>query len=173
MCGIYLAQVLISRSRRSVLGNAYVAQLMPEPIHSTVTVDGLRFAYSDWGGSGPNIVLLYGLRSSRQNWDLVVPLLRQRWRVLALDMRGHGDSDTPDNGYDMSGFASDLHGFLTALDISNTLLVGHSLGASVVAEYGKSYPSVPCGLVFIDGVMPPPPPPEAREGVLDRFETSD
>ncbi|MDP6064107.1 MAG: hypothetical protein QGI49_04885 [SAR202 cluster bacterium] len=72
-------------------------QLMSESIYSTVTVDGLRLAYSGWGGSGPYIVVLHGLRSSRQNWDSAVSLLRQRWRVLAQDMRGHGDSDTRDN----------------------------------------------------------------------------
>ena len=147
--------------------------LMSEPIESTVTVDGMRLAYSDWGGSGLNIVLIHGARSSRQNWDLVAPLLRRRWRVLAPDMRGHGDSDKPANGYDIPALASDLHGFLTALEVSNPLLVGHSLGASVVAEYGKAHPSVPCGLVFVDGIMPPPPPPELREKVLDDFGTSD
>ena len=88
-------------------------------------------------------------------------------------MRGHGDSDKPHDGYDISAFASDLHGFLTALDIGNPLLVGHSLGASIVAEYGKSHPAVPCGLVFIDGIMPPPPPPEFHEKVLDGFATSE
>jgi pimeloyl-ACP methyl ester carboxylesterase len=150
-----------------------MSEMTPEPIHSTVIVDGLRLAYSDWGGSGLNIVLLHGARSSRENWDLVAPLLRQRWRVLALDMRGHGDSDTPDNGYDILRFASDLHGLLTALEINNPLLVGHSLGASVVAEYGKAYPSVPSGLVFVDGVMPPPPPPEFREKILSDFGASD
>ncbi len=142
---------------------------MSEPIHSTVTVDGLRLAYTDWGGSGRNIVLLHGLNSSRQIWDMVVRLLGQKWRVLAPDMRGHGDSDKPDEGYDISAFASDLHGFLTALEVSNPLLVGHSLGAIVVAEYGKTYPSVPCGLVFVDGIIPPAPPPEAREKILDDF----
>lgn len=94
-------------------------KLTSKPIQYDVFVNGLWLAYTDWGGSDLNIVLVHALRSSRQNWDLVAPLLRQRWRVLALDMREHVDSDTPDNGYDMSGFASDLHGFLTRLEVSS------------------------------------------------------
>jgi len=148
-------------------------ELTSKSIQSDVLVNGLQLAYTDWGGSGLNIILIHGARFSRQNWDLVAPLLRQRWRVLALDVRGHGDSDKPVKGYDIPALASDLHGFLTALEVSNPLLVGHSLGASVVAEYGKAHPSVPCGLVFVDGIMPPPPPPELREKVLDDFGTSD
>lgn len=150
-----------------------ISENEPAPLQSTVTVNGLRLAYTDWGGSDRNIVLLHGLRSSRQTWDMVAPLLRRRWRVLALDMRGHGESDNPANGYDIPAFASDLHGFLAALEVRNPLLVGHSLGASVVAEYGKTHPSVPRGLVFVDGIMPPPPPPEVRDKVLDNFGTSE
>ncbi len=59
------------------------------------------------------------------------------------------------------------------LEVSNPLLVGHSLGASVVAEYGKAHPSVPRGLVFVDGIMPPPTPHDLRKKVLDDFGTSD
>ena len=145
----------------------------PGPIQASVTIGGLSFAYTDWGGSGRPVVLIHGLRSSRYNWELVAPLLRQRWRVLALDMRGHGESEKPDHGYDVPSLSSDLHGFLTALDVTNPLLVGHSWGATVAAEYGATHPSVPCGLVFLDGgVAQPPPPPEAREEILDRFTES-
>ena len=65
------------------------------PRDLTVGLDGMPFHYRDWGGAGQPIVLLHGLASTCHIWDLVAPILRRAFRVVALDQRGHGESGKP------------------------------------------------------------------------------
>src|SRR5205823_10946826 len=86
-----------------------------EPTDAFVSLRGLRFHYRDWGGRGRPLVLLHGLASTARIWDLVAPLLAARYRVVALNQRGHGESDKPDDGYDFATITGDLAAFLDAL----------------------------------------------------------
>src|SRR5439155_12658315 len=82
---------------------------------SFVLVDGLRLHFQEWAGADPRatVVLVHGLGSSSHIWDLVGPLLaRDGFRVVALDQRGHGESDQPDQGYDFRSIVADLSGFM-------------------------------------------------------------
>ena len=121
------------------------------PQDSWVSLDGLRFHYRDWGGSGQPIVLVHGLASTSHIWDLVAPVLNRGFRVVALDQRGHGETDKPDTGYDFATVAGDLHRFNEALGIERPLLVGHSWGGNVALECAATSPLVPRGLCLIDG----------------------
>ena len=116
-----------------------------------VDIRGLRLHYRDWGGSGRSIVLMHGLASTCHIWDLVAPFLRDDFRVVALDQRGHGESDKPDHGYDMATVTGDLHSFVKALDLGRPLVVGHSWGASVGLQYAAIYADVCAGLCLVDG----------------------
>ena len=126
---------------------------MTEPRDRWVSVGGLRFHYRDWGGTGEPIVLLHGLASNCRYWDLVAPILSKGFAVVALDQRGHGESDKPDDGYDFATVASDLRGFVSALGVERPLLVGHSWGGSVVLEFAANQPSATRGICLIDGVI--------------------
>lgn len=112
---------------------------------------GLTVAYRDWGGSGPPIILVHGLASSYTIWDLVAPRLAARFRVVALDQRGHGRSDKPDGAFDLSTYAGDLRAFVAALGLGRVLLVGHSWGGNVVLQCGVEAPELTAGLVLVDG----------------------
>jgi pimeloyl-ACP methyl ester carboxylesterase len=122
---------------------------------SFVLVDGLRLHFQQWGGSdaAPTAVLVHGLGSSRHIWELVGPLLAaEGMRVVALDQRGHGESDQPDHGYDFDSAVADLAGFLDAVGVRQAaLLVGHSWGASVVLQFAVRYPNRAAGIVLVDG----------------------
>ena len=118
--------------------------------HSMV-IGGLRFHYRDWGGSGTPIVLLHGLASTCRIWDLVAPILSDDFAVVALDQRGHGESDKPDRGYDFATVSGDLHGFIEALKLERPVIAGHSWGGDVALEYAVARPEVPRGLCFVDG----------------------
>jgi pimeloyl-ACP methyl ester carboxylesterase len=124
---------------------------MPAPRDWWVRVGGLRLHYRDWGGRGESIVLLHGLASNCRYWDLVAPILSRSFAVVALDQRGHGESDKPDDGYDFATVASDLRGFISALGVDRPLLVGHSWGGNVVLELAATQPSETRGLCLIDG----------------------
>lgn len=124
-----------------------------------VSLRGLRFHYREYGGSGLRpepaegrpVVLLHGLASNARWWDLVGPLLARRFRVLALDQRGHGESDKPDDGYDFASTVGDLAAFVEELDLERPVIAGHSWGGNVAIEYAATHPERTAGLVLVDG----------------------
>ena len=123
----------------------------PQPTDAHISVNGNSFHYRNWRGEGQAVVLVHGLASNCRIWDLVAPILSRRFRVVAIDQRGHGESFKPDTGYDFATVVSDLHGFMDALGISNPVIVGHSWGADVALEYAVAHPGLARGLCFVDG----------------------
>jgi pimeloyl-ACP methyl ester carboxylesterase len=112
---------------------------------------GLRFRYLDWGGEGRPAMLLHGLASNARIWDLVAPLIDRRLRVVALDQRGHGQTDKPDGGYDFASITADVAAVVEALALERPLLVGHSWGAQVALQYAADRPHAVSGLALVDG----------------------
>jgi pimeloyl-ACP methyl ester carboxylesterase len=109
--------------------------------------DGTRLSYEE-AGDGPAIVLVHGITESRHAWDPILPALSERWRVVNVDLRGHGESERRPP-YDMETLASDVHALADDLGLEAPLLVGHSLGGVVVSAYGGAgYPSR--GIVNVD-----------------------
>jgi pimeloyl-ACP methyl ester carboxylesterase len=116
-----------------------------------VEANGLKFHMIDWGGRGEWIVLLHGLASQAHIWDLVAPQLVDAFRVIAIDLRGHGLSDKPATGYDFASITDDLDHILTALKIECATLIGHSWGGNVAVQYAVDQPARVSGLVLVDG----------------------
>lgn len=103
------------------------------------TSSGVEIAFDDQG-SGPPLVLVHGITENRHTWDPLTDALVVDHRVARLDLRGHGESDSG-APYDLLTLASDLHEVLTALGIGpDAVLIGHSLGATVVSAYAASFP---------------------------------
>jgi pimeloyl-ACP methyl ester carboxylesterase len=125
-----------------------------------VHVDGLQLHLQEWGPSDAvaTVVLVHGLGSSSHIWDLVGPLLSaDGLRVIALDQRGHGQSDQPDHGYDFGSVVSDLAGVIEAVAVKKpAVLVGHSWGASVVLRFAVAHPEQASGIVLVDGGIASP-----------------
>ena len=78
---------------------------------------------------GEPVMLIHGIGDSWHSYELVLPLIPDRYRVYALSLRGHGLSDAPDTGYLQKDFAGDVTGFLEAMNLRGVTLVGHSLGS--------------------------------------------
>jgi pimeloyl-ACP methyl ester carboxylesterase len=119
-----------------------------------IELRGLRFHYREYaspGASGLPIVLLHGLASNARWWLLVAPLLAERHRVVALNQRGHGESDKPDTGYDFATVVGDLTALVDAIELERPVVVGHSWGGNVALEYGATHPDRVAGLVLVDG----------------------
>lgn len=85
----------------------------------------------DWGNNGPPLLLAHSTFLCARSWAPMVASLADRFHVMALDLRGHGDSDKPEEGYTWDLMAADLAGVMEALDLQDTLLVGHSRGGGV------------------------------------------
>jgi len=123
------------------------------PTDTYITIDGLRLHLRDWGGPDvpPAILLVHGLASNARIWDLLAPLLVPNFRLIAIDQRGHGLSDKPDDGYDLPTIAGDLARAIAALGWSRPLVVGHSWGANVALQLAADYPDLAAGIVLLDG----------------------
>jgi pimeloyl-ACP methyl ester carboxylesterase len=120
-----------------------------------VTVNGLRLHYLEWGppNASATAVLVHGVGSGSHIWDLTAPLVAQHsLRVVAVDQRGHGESEQPDSGYDFTSVVADLRGLMHELGVvGSSLLVGHSWGASVVLHFAVAHPDRAAGVVLVDG----------------------
>jgi pimeloyl-ACP methyl ester carboxylesterase len=110
----------------------------------------VRLRATRWLGEGVPVLLLHGLASSRRFWDLVVPGLAGL-RVVALDQRGHGDSERPAGPYDGVTVAADALTALDALGLSRVVVVGHSWGASTALRLAATAPERVLAVVAIDG----------------------
>jgi pimeloyl-ACP methyl ester carboxylesterase len=118
----------------------------------------LRLHYVDWGNAAaPTLVLVHGNRDHARSWDWVARALRHEWHVVALDLRGHGDSAWVYGGpYAIADNVLDLANLIDALGPGPVSLVGHSLGGSVTVMYAGTYPERVRKLVSIEGLGPPP-----------------
>ena len=109
-------------------------------VHSK-SVGGLTFHYVTWGPeSAPPLVLLHGLTSHARSWDALGLDLSASRRVIALDQRGHGDSDrAPDGDYRVATMAGDVAGFVDALGLERFELLGLSMGGRVGIAYAGGH----------------------------------
>jgi pimeloyl-ACP methyl ester carboxylesterase len=120
-------------------------------IERTARVNGLTLHYLDWGpADAPAVVLLHGITGHARVWDHLAARLPGR-RVLALDQRGHGDSDpAPDDDYRMVTMADDLAAFAGSLRLERFALVGHSMGGRIAIKYAADHTARLERLVVVD-----------------------
>ncbi len=104
--------------------------------------NGTRIYYEVHGKEAATpLVFLHGLGSSGQDWELQVPVFAEDFRVVLIDMRGHGKSDKPAGPYTVSGFAADTISVLDHLQISSAHVVGLSMGGMIAFQMAVDYPS--------------------------------
>lgn len=115
-----------------------------------VDAGSIHLSVRDHGGDGPPVVALHGLASNARWWDLVAPRLAPR-RVVAIDQRGHGRSDKPDDGYDFATVVDDDRRVAAALELGRVAVVGHSWGASVALSWAAADPGGVAAVVCVDG----------------------
>jgi pimeloyl-ACP methyl ester carboxylesterase len=130
------------------------ATAMPSPTSHTYISQRLRLNYFDWGNpDAPPLVLVHGGRDHARNWDWVAERLRDRWHILAPDLRGHGDSQWIQDGcYAMPGFIYDLAQLVHQRRLAPATLIGHSLGGNIAIRYAGIFPEQVRRLVAIEGL---------------------
>ncbi len=105
-------------------------------------------------GDGPPILLVHGWMGSSYHWRKVIPLLAAAHRVVAIDARGYGESDKPNEGYDGSTIAEDLRQVAKALGLVRPVVVGHDMGALPALLMAAESPESVSGLVYVDEPLP-------------------
>ena len=134
----------------------YTASTQPDPLVVTfgrAEVNGIRMYYR-MAGSGEPLVLLHGFPETSNAWRKVIPGLAAHHTVLASDLRGFGDSDRPETGYDKRMVAEDVHQLVHHLRLGPITLVSHDVGMMVGYAYASAYSSEVKRLVLMEAALP-------------------
>ena len=114
----------------------------------------LRLHYLDWGNRGkPPLILIHGGRDHARSWDWTAERLRDDWHVIAMDHRGHGDSEwVSDGNYSSGDMVYDLAQLVHQLGVGPVTLVSHSMGGNVALRYAGTFPDMVTKIVAIEGL---------------------
>ena len=127
---------------------------MDAPTSRFVHAGGVRLHFADWGGDNrPTLLLLHGDMRTSRSWDAVARELRGDLRVLALDMRGHGDSDWPESGYTFAQRVDDLEAFADAVGMRGAAAAAHSTGGVVATLLAKRRPYIFSRLMLLEPMV--------------------
>jgi pimeloyl-ACP methyl ester carboxylesterase len=122
----------------------------------TLTRDGVRLAYVDAGSGDPPFVLVHGWTCDHTYFAPQAEHFRRDHRVVAVDLRGHGESDKPEQDYTMAGFAGDLAWLCGELELRRPVVVGHSMGGVIALEMAARHPGAIGAVVAVDSPILPP-----------------
>lgn len=123
------------------------------PESRSANLNGVRLHYLEWGRGGKaNVLFLHGGGLNAHTWDLVALAMRNEFNVVALDQRGHGDSDwaPPEEGYHLTRYVDDIERLIEHLGWDRLFLVGMSLGGVNSIAFASGYPERLHGLCVID-----------------------
>lgn len=129
------------------------AQNPPGFTSKDASVDGLKL-HCTMGGHGPAVVLLHGFAETSRMWTPILPVLGEKFTVIAPDLPGIGDSSIPANGINMKDAAISIHSLVRSLGIQKARVVGHDLRLMVAYAYAAQFPSEVEKLVVMDAFLP-------------------
>jgi pimeloyl-ACP methyl ester carboxylesterase len=119
----------------------------------TADVGGVKLHYLT-AGHGPSLILLHGYAETSLMWKPIIPVLAERFTVIAPDLPGIGDSDIPASGLDMKSAAVRIHGLAQSLGVQKAEVVGHDIGLMVAYAYAAQFPAEVTKLVLMDAFLP-------------------
>ena len=111
--------------------------------------DGAQIHYADRAGSGDVLVLVHGYAGSMSDWDETMPRLPADWRIVRVDLRGAGNSGHAESGYAIERYAQDVFELVTQLSLPPFVLVGHSMGGAIAAQFTIEHQDVLRGTILL------------------------
>ena len=124
------------------------------------SVDGLEINSTTWtnvnasGSHAPTLIFVHGWTCDSSSWRGQAGPLSRDYRVITLDLPGHGKSDSPQDGkFSMNLFARAVEAVRAEVGAERVVLIGHSMGAPVIREYAHLYPEHVAGLIAVDGPL--------------------
>jgi pimeloyl-ACP methyl ester carboxylesterase len=121
----------------------------------SATRDGVKLAYLDVGAGDPPLLFVHGWCCDHTYWRDQIPEFAKAHRVIAVDLRGTGDSDAPDEDSSVSQFADDVAWLANEVNLQKPIIVGHSMGGLIALDIARKHPDLPRALVFNDAPMTP------------------
>jgi pimeloyl-ACP methyl ester carboxylesterase len=126
---------------------------MKEVSSRTSEVDGIKLHYLI-AGDGPAVILLHGYTQTSHMWRPIIPMLAEKFTVIAPDLPGIGDSGIPADDLDMKTSSIRIHTLVKSLGIERARVVGHDIGLMVAYAYAAQYPSATDKLAVMDAFLP-------------------
>jgi len=149
---------------RALLGTMVLVGLILAPL-SAASVDGLKLHSASAGKGNAALIFVHGWTCDSSSWTAQVAEFAKNYRVLTLDLPGHGQSAGPADGkFSIGLFARAVEAVRAEAGVERVVLVGHSMGAPVIREYARLFPQHVAGLVAVDGPLDLRGFGEAREG---------
>jgi pimeloyl-ACP methyl ester carboxylesterase len=126
--------------------------MMSTTLAFAATVDGIPLHSAIIGSGSQTVILVHGWTCDSTSWDFQVPALSKKYRILTLDLPGHGKSGLPKDGkFSIELFARAIEAIRSEAKAEKVVLVGHSMGTPVIINYARLYPQHAAALVFVDG----------------------
>jgi pimeloyl-ACP methyl ester carboxylesterase len=144
-----------------------------QPMDRFVTVNGLRIHYLDWGTDGkPPLIMLHGIGRVAHTFDHIAPHFVSNYHVMAVDMRGHGDSDwDPKGAYLVEDYTKDIEGLAEQLHLRNIVIWGNSTGGRVAQVFAGLHPELVAKVISED--VGPERPTQVAESVTRQLKQED
>ena len=134
-------------------GEEVAAEKEVEPtitVDNATSADGISVAYEVRGEGEPALVFVHGWCCDRSYWDAQLPYFAQKYKVVAIDLSGHGESGLDRKEWTMGAFGEDVVAAVNKLNLEQVVLVGHSMGGPVILEAARRMPKRVIGLVGVD-----------------------
>jgi len=141
--------LLFSASSSKVYGAAADETI----VSRTAEINGVKLHYITAGHGAP-LILLHGYAETSLMWKPIIPVLAERFTVIAPDLPGIGDSDIPAHGLDMKSAAIRIHDLAKSLGVQKAEVVGHDIGLMVAYAYAAQFPTEVTRLVLMDAFLP-------------------
>ena len=119
-------------------------------VDSAISADGISIAYEVIGKGEPVIVFIHGWCCDRTYWKAQLPYFAQKYKVVTIDLAGHGESGLDRKEWTMGAFGEDVVAVVNKLNLDQVVLVGHSMGGPVILEAARRMPKRVIGLVGVD-----------------------
>ncbi len=119
-------------------------------VDNAISADGVSIAFEVRGEGEPALVFVHGWCCDRSYWDAQLPHFSQKYKVVALDLAGHGESGLDRKEWTMEAFGVDVVAVVEKLALDQVVLIGHSMGGPVILEAARRMPEHVTGLVGVD-----------------------
>jgi pimeloyl-ACP methyl ester carboxylesterase len=140
--------------RRPIVNAAILTLLVIASFASAATVDGINIHWTSKGDGPQTVIFVHGWTCDETSWQGQVPAISQKYRVITVDLPGHGKSGSPkDDKFSMDLFARAVEAVRSEAKIEKAVLVGHSIGTPVIRQYALMYPERVSALVLVDGLV--------------------
>jgi pimeloyl-ACP methyl ester carboxylesterase len=138
------------------------------------SADGIHLAYEVHGDGAPALVLVHGWSCDRSYWKGQLEPFSRRFKVVAVDLAGHGESGLSRRAWTIEAFGADVAAVVEKLDLQRVILIGHSMGSDVIAEAALRLPGRVAGLVLVDqyNKLGPGRTPEQVQAFAARLRTN-